>query len=254
MKSRFLGRPRARGGLVDGLLPGEKRFSLVGEHEGSLIAQANYDISGTDTAEVGIIVADAYQHKCLGTALLKRLAQAATDSGVRAFEVTVIAENYSIMDSIREMGFPIRPGILPGKIKVVFPTSATHAALEAFEQRDAKTTAAAVGHFFRPRSVAVIGASRKKGSIGGELFRNLIEADFNGPVYPVNRDAAVVQSVAAYRSVLECPGPVDLAFIVVPARFVTKVARECAKKGVRALVVISSGFAETGAEGAALQK
>jgi acetyl coenzyme A synthetase (ADP forming)-like protein len=254
VKSRFLGRPDARGHLVDGLLPGEKRFSLVGECEGSLIAQAGYDISGTDTAEAGMIVADAYQHRGLGTALLKRLAQAATDSDIRAFEVTVRAENYTIMDYIRNLGFPIRPSILPGKIRVVFPTSVTHAALEAFEQRDAKTTTAAVGHFFRPRSVAVIGASREKGSIGGELFRNLIEADFNGPVYPVNRDAAVVQSVAAYRSVLECPGPVDLAFIVVPARFVTKVARECAKKGVRALVVISSGFAETGVEGAALQK
>ena len=254
MKARFLGRPSTKGGLVDGLLPGEKRFSLVVDHDGSLIAQADYDILRTDTAEIGMIVADAYQHKGLGTALLRILARAATDSGVRAFEVTVRAEDYSIMDSIRELGFPIRPSILPGKIRVAFPTSVTRAALGAFEQRDAKTTAAAVGHFFRPRSVAVIGASREKGSIGGELFRNLIEADFNGPVYPVNRDAAVVQSVAAYRSVLECPGPVDLAFIVVPARFVTKVARECAKKGVRALVVISSGFAETGAEGAALQK
>lgn len=254
VKSRFLVRPRARGGLVDGLLPGEKRFSLVGEYEGSLIAQADYDVSGTDTAEIGIVVADAYQRKGLGTALLERLAQVAADSSIRAFEVTVRAESYTIMDYIRELGFPIRPSILPGRIRIVFPTSLTHAALKAFEQRDAKTTTAAVGHFFRPRSVAVIGASRERGSIGGELFRNLIEADFNGPVYPVNRDAAVVQSVAAYRSVLECPGPVDLAFIVVPARFVTKVARECAKKGVRALVIISSGFAETGAEGAALQK
>src|SRR5208337_3406541 len=154
------------------------------EYQGSLIAQADYDISGTDTAEVGMIVADAYQHRGLGTALLKRLAQAATDSDIRAFEVTVRAESYTIMYYIRELGFPIRPSILPGKIRVVFPTSVTHAALEAFEQRDAKTTTAAVGRFFRPRSVAVIGASREKGSIGGELFRNLIEADFSGPVYP----------------------------------------------------------------------
>lgn len=118
---------------------------------------------------------------------------------------------------------------------------------------DASAGVAAVKHFFRPRSIAVIGASREKGSIGGELFRNLIEADFNGPVYPVNKSAAVVQSVAAYESVLDCPGPVDLAFVVVPARYVIEVAGECAKKGVRALVVISSGFAETGPEGAALQ-
>jgi len=74
-----------------------------------------------------------------------------------------------------------------------------------------------------------------------------------GPVYPVNRDSAVVQSVAAYRSVLECPDPVDLAFVVVPARYVASTARECAKKGVKAIVVISSGFSEVGGEGVALQ-
>jgi acetyl coenzyme A synthetase (ADP forming)-like protein len=254
LNSRFLGRPGARSSLVEEILPGKSRFSIVAEHEGSLIAQADYDVSGTDMAEVGIVVADAYQRRGLGTALLKRLALSASGSGIRAFEATVRAESYTIMDYIKESGFPIRPSVLPGKIRIVFPTSVARAALEAFEQRDARTTTAAVGRFFRPRSVAVIGASREKGSIGGELFRNLIEADFSGPVYPVNRDATVVQSVAAYRSVLECPGPVDLAFIVVPARFVTRVARECARKGVRALVVISSGFAETGVEGAALQK
>ena len=119
---------------------------------------------------------------------------------------------------------------------------------------DIDAAVASVKHFFRPRSIAVIGASREKGTIGGELFRNLIDADFNGPVYPVNRKAAVVQSVAAYDSVLKCPGPVDLAFIVVPASSVIAVAKECAQKGVHALVVNSSGFAETGAEGAALQE
>jgi acetyl coenzyme A synthetase (ADP forming)-like protein len=254
VEARFVGHPDVGGDLIDGLLPGEKRFILVGELGESLIAQASYSISGPDMADVGIIVADRYQRKGLGTALLKILAQAATDSNLRAFEVTLKAENYAIMDYIRELGFPIQPRIFPGKIRVLFPTSMTHASLEAFELQDAKTATAAVGRFFRPRSIAVIGASREKGSIGGELFRNLIEADFNGPVYPVNRNAAVVQSVAAYKSVLECPGPVDLAFIVVPAKFVTAVARECAQKGVHALVVISSGFAESGAEGETLQK
>ena len=119
---------------------------------------------------------------------------------------------------------------------------------------DSESAVASVKHFFKPRSIAVIGASREKGTIGGELFRNLIDADFNGPVYPVNRRATVVQSVAAYDSVLRCPGPVDLAFIVVPAKSVIEVTKECAQKGVRALVVISSGFAETGVEGAALQE
>jgi acetyl coenzyme A synthetase (ADP forming)-like protein len=107
---------------------------------------------------------------------------------------------------------------------------------------------------FRPRGVAVIGASRERGTIGGELFRNLIDGGFAGPVYPVNAKAEVVQSVVAYRSVVDCPGPVDLALIVVPASAVVPVARECAQKGVRALVVISAGFAESGEAGAQLQQ
>ncbi|MDA4124531.1 MAG: acetate--CoA ligase family protein [Thaumarchaeota archaeon] len=117
----------------------------------------------------------------------------------------------------------------------------------------ADSSRAAVRRFLEPRSIAVIGASRERDSIGGALFRNLVEADFNGTVYPVNRDSKVVQTVKAYPSVSECPDPVDLAFIVVPARFVVQTARECAKKGVQALVVISAGFAEIGPEGAKLQ-
>ena len=107
---------------------------------------------------------------------------------------------------------------------------------------------------FRPEGVAVIGASRSQSTIGGMLFRNIVEGGFQGTVYPVNWNASVVQSVTAYKSVIDCPGRVDLALIAVPARAVVGVARECAKKGVKALVVISSGFSETGKEGAALQE
>ena len=98
--------------------------------------------------------------------------------------------------------------------------------------------------------MAVIGASRRRGTVAGELFHNLLAAGFNGPVYPVNPKASVVQSVLAYKSVLDVPGPVDLAVLAVPAPAVVQAARDCATKGVRAIVVISAGFAETGPEGA----
>ena len=99
----------------------------------------------------------------------------------------------------------------------------------------------------------MIGASRHAGSVGAEIFRNLIAAGFNGPVYPVNPEARVVQSVPAYASVTEIPGDVDLAVIVVPAKGVLDAARQCAAKQVGALIVISAGFAETGADGARRQ-
>jgi acetyl coenzyme A synthetase (ADP forming)-like protein len=102
---------------------------------------------------------------------------------------------------------------------------------------------------FRPRSVAGGGASRRHGSIGGQVVANLINGGFQGPVYPVNSKAEVVLSVPAYRSVRQIPGPVDLAVLVVPADAVLTVARECGRKGVRGLVVISAGFREIGGAG-----
>ena len=102
---------------------------------------------------------------------------------------------------------------------------------------------------FRPRSVAVIGASRDRGTIGGEIFHNLILRGFQGPVYPVNPRARVVQSVLAYPDVESIPEPVELAVIVVPAPHVLAVLEACGRKGVKAAIVISAGFKETGEEG-----
>ncbi len=105
----------------------------------------------------------------------------------------------------------------------------------------------------RPRSIAVIGASRKRGGISGEVFHNLLSFGFNGPVYPVNPNSPVVQSIAAYASARDLPAAVDLAVIVVPASEVLEAARDCIARGARGLLVISSGFGETGAAGNAQQ-
>ena len=89
--------------------------------------------------------------------------------------------------------------------------------LERFERREQTAAAAAMRVFLAPRSVAVVGASRRRGTVGAELFHNLLAGGFNGPVYPVNPTAPVVQSVVAYSSIAEVPGPVDLAVVAVPA-------------------------------------
>lgn len=106
---------------------------------------------------------------------------------------------------------------------------------------------------FRPRSVAVIGASPNPNAIGTQVFEDLIDARFHGPVYPVHPTARSVASVRAYATVLDVPDDVDLAVIAVPAAVVLEVVAQCVEKGVRALVVLSAGFAETGAEGRARQ-
>jgi acetyltransferase len=105
-----------------------------------------------------------------------------------------------------------------------------------------------------PKSVAVIGASRREGSIGNKIFQNLLDASFKGTVYPVNPKAETISSVRAFPTIADIPEPVDLVVIVVPADAVLDAAVACGKKGVKAIVVISAGFAESDHEGVERQK
>jgi acetate---CoA ligase (ADP-forming) len=226
--------------------------TLVAMREGSIIGLASYVDMGT-RADAGVVVADAYQGKGLGTILLGQLAQLANSEGVRVFQTRVSPDNTAMVRVLNDLGFPTSTRIEPGALIVEFPTSVERGTLEAFEKRESQGVTAAMEQFFRPRAVAVIGASRDRDAIGGRLFHNILQGGFEGPVYPVNPKSEVVQSVRAYKTVLECPDPVDLAMVVVPAQFVIPVAKECAQKGVKALVVISAGFSEIGGAGSALQ-
>lgn len=106
---------------------------------------------------------------------------------------------------------------------------------------------------FRPKSVAVVGASTQKGTLGREIFDKLLDSDFNGPVYPVNPKARYIHSVRAYPSLSAIEDPVDLAVIVVRKDLVLNIVREAAKAGVRGIVVITAGFKETGEAGAKIE-
>lgn len=106
----------------------------------------------------------------------------------------------------------------------------------------------------RPRSIAVVGASRQSDTIGWQILDNLVKSGFHGPIYPVNPNAASIHSISAYPSVADIPGEVDLAVIVVRKQFVARVAEECGRKGVKGLVVITAGFAEVGGEGVEREK
>ena len=221
---------------------------------GEVIGQASYDKAGADRARVGFTVTDSFQGRGLGTLLLKRLAEAAAEDGVAVFEADVLADNHKMLELFRESGFGITMKSGPGTIHVEFPTSITPEAQERFEAREQIAAMNAVRGMLAPRSIAVIGAGRKRKTIGGEVFHNLMDGGFNGPVYPVNPSADVVQSVRAYKSILDIDGPVDLAVIVVPAKLTMAAARECAQKGVHGMVVITAGFGETGPAGKEMQK
>ncbi len=231
--------------------------SLVAETEiagaTKIIGNGNYLVVDGTTAEAAFVVADEYQGRGVATLLLEELARRANAAGVTTFLAEILPENAKMLQVLRASGFPLRVHSEPGSIQVEFPTELTGEARERFERREQVAAAAAVRALLHPASVAVIGASRRRGTPGGELFRNLLASGFNGPVYPVNPAADVVQSVAAYRSVLAIPGPVDLAIIVLPVDATIAAVHECAAKGVKSVVVVSRGFAETGPDGAARQ-
>ena len=107
---------------------------------------------------------------------------------------------------------------------------------------------------FKPRSVAVIGASTQRSTLGREIFDKLLGSDFNGPVYPVNPRAEYIHSVKAYPRLSDIPERVDLAMVVVRKDLVLEVIKECARCGVKGVIVITAGFKETGPKGAELER
>jgi acetyl coenzyme A synthetase (ADP forming)-like protein len=221
--------------------------------EDQIVGHAFYAATGENRAEVAFTIANDYQGRGLASILLGQLAEIAVSNGIQVFEAEVVAANHAMLGVFRESGFRINVQADAGQLHVMFPTSLSDEAANKFERRESTAAVNALKLFFEPQAVAVIGASRKRGSIAGEVFHNLISYPFRGPVYPVNPAAEVVQGVPAYATVENIPGPIDLAVIVVPAPNVLDVARSCARKGVRALVVISGGFSETGKEGQARQ-
>lgn len=221
--------------------------TLRGEAE-EIVGHGSYALEQPGQAEVALAVADSIQGMGLGTILLGHLAAAASAAGITTFTAEVLPENHRMLTVFRQSGFPVSVRSSSGVMRVTFPTQLTDEARERFERREQISAVAALKRFFEPRSIAVVGASRRRGSIGGETFHNLLDSGFPGPVYPVSPHP-VVQSVSAYPDVRQIEGPVDLAVIVIPADEVIEAARACAEKGVAALVVISSGFAEAGPAG-----
>jgi acetyl coenzyme A synthetase (ADP forming)-like protein len=232
------------------------RFALVAEigDPRLIVAHAAYVRADARSAEVAFLVADRWQGKGISTVLLGQLAEVAARQAISTFTAEVLPHNHRMIEVFRQSGFPVEMRSAPDAIHIEFPTSLSEEALARFDERERCAAVAAVRSVLEPRSVAVIGASRRHETVGGAVLHKLLSSHFQGTVYAVNKRADVVQALPAYHSVLDVPQPVELAVVVAPAQDVVSVARECAAAGVRALVVISAGFAEAGDEGARRQR
>jgi len=249
---RAVGRPLVEDDLEpDWVERGALLGTLAGDEGGErVVALASWvRLRDPQAAEIGFAVADDEQGRGIGTRLLEQLALRGRESGIERFVADVLADNRAALGVFADAGFELAHELGGGEVELRFPIASTEGFRERVEARDHVAVSASLRPFFTPRSVAVIGASRRRGSIGGELFRNILAADFAGAAYPVNRSGEPVAGVRAYGSVEEIADPIDLAVICLPGAQVLDAAESALRGGVRALCVISAGFAESGAIG-----
>jgi acetyl coenzyme A synthetase (ADP forming)-like protein len=237
LNTDWLERGALLGALMDG---GDER----------VVALANYvRLRDPTTAEVAFTVADAYQGRGVGTRLVERLAERAAARGIERFVGEVMADNSAMISVFERVGFDVSRTLEGGEVEMTFPIAPTADYASLVAERDHTAVVASLSPFFEARSVAVLGASSRRGTIGGELFRNILDGDYAGSAYPVNRRGESVAGVRGYSSIAELPDPIDLAVVCVPAAGVLEAARSALEHGVKAVCVITAGFAEVGSEG-----
>ena len=223
----------------------DDRMALVALLGDDLVGIASYDRwPGRREAEVAFTVDDEHQGRGVATVLLEHLAVIARSHGITRFTAEVLPENRKMLSVFKRAGFQAKSQFADGVVAVEMNIDETDVALEAMHQREHVAEAHSVARLLAPRTIAVIGAGERRGTVGHEVLRNLIAHGFNGAVYPVHPTADSIASVRAWPSVLDVPDDIDLAVIAVPAAEVVKVVEQCARKRVRGLVVLAAGFAE----------
>ncbi len=242
------------------------RVALAAWLGGEIIAVGRFDrLPATEkgapgrVAEVAFVVADAHQGRGIGSVLLEHLAEAARELGIQRFEALVLAENTKMMRVFLDAGYQPTRHLDGSEVSLEFDIAATELTQKVMRERELRAESRSISRLLFPRSVAVIGASADPGKIGNLVFQNLQRSGFTGPLFPVNPNARSVGATLAYPSIAEVPGEVDLAVLTIPAPDVGEVVAQCSARGVRALVVVSSGFGESGAadvraEGARAQR
>lgn len=229
----------------------DERFAVVAERAGRIVGVSRFDRYEEDpaTAEFAALVEDAEQGRGIGTVLLRALMQPAQDLGVENFVGDVLRENRKMLGVLRDAGFEPAFSDYGSAVQMTFRSTPTEAFLAAADEQDRQSAVAALQAVFKPASIAVVGASRDRHSVGGVVFHHLLIGGFQGPVYPVNRTADHVQSVTAYDSLTACPSVPELVVVCVPESEVFDVVTEAGQLGSRAAVILTTGLSRPGGDG-----
>jgi len=227
--------------------------AVPADPHGRIVGIARYERTAADTARALVFVDASWRRTGLGTVLLRRLAETARHAGLRLLAGDVPRNDVAMLALLEELGLEYDEQATAASVHASFAVQDIDAYLDALLADQRAAARVSVAPFLCPRSIALVGASDKPGSIGALLLANLVASGFAGPVYPVNPRHQVIQGMTAYPDLASCPQPPDLAVVAVPAPLVAGIVDQAGRLGVRAVCVISAGFAEVGGEGRVLQ-
>ncbi|MEU6949341.1 GNAT family N-acetyltransferase, partial [Streptomyces sp. NPDC046316] len=239
------------------------RVGLAATVGGEFIATVRYDriddrgmpaSAPADEAEVAFLVQDAHQGRGVASALLEHIGAVARERDIRRFAAEVLPANTKMIKVFTDAGYTQKRSFEDGSVRLHLDLEPTDRSLAVQRAREQRAEARSVQRLLTPGAVAVVGAGRTPGGVGRTVLRNLLDGGFGGRTYAVNRalpeETGTLDGVPAFRSVADIGEPVDLAIVAVPAERVPEAVADCGEHGVRGLVVLSAGYAETGtAEG-----
>ena len=227
--------------------PGPDHAALLAWLGGRLVGVASYEPTGRPAeAEIAFAVPDDMHRRGIATLLLEHLASLARQRGLRAFIAETLAENSAMLRVFADAGLPAQRRMSDGVVELIFPLPGSEADrspdgyLESVAGRESRADVASLRHLLEPQSVAVVTASRGRGTVGRAILHNIVTCGFAGNVYAVNPHARSLEGVPCVASVDDLPEAVDLAVIAVPPAAVPDVAAACGRNGVQALTVITS--------------
>jgi acyl-CoA synthetase (NDP forming)/GNAT superfamily N-acetyltransferase len=222
--------------------------ALVGLLGDELAGVASYEPVGDGVAEIALAVADGMHRRGVATLLLEHLVSLARAHGVTAFTAEVLPDNHAVLHVLTDSGLAMRRRSGNGVVELSMPVprvaalGEASAYLDAVAGRDRHADVASLEPLLNPRSVAVVGAGHRPGSIGRTILLNIRDAGFAGTLYAVSPGGGDVAGIPCLPSVAALPEAPDLAVVTVPAARVIAVARECGNRGVKSLAVITAGL------------
>ena len=233
--------------------PRPGRAALLALSGGEVVGCASYDALGGaegsgHVAEIAFAVADHMHHRGIATLLLEHLVSFARSHQITVFTAQTLAENTAMLRVFTDAGLPVQRHYEDGVMEMTIPLpseaggTALDSYLNAVAERERSADTASLAHILAPESVVVIGASRRRGTVGRSILDNIRTGGYAGRLYVVNPRARQIAGEHCLSSVLDLPEPVDLAVIAVPPAAVLDVAEQCGQRGVRSLVVITSGL------------